>query len=339
MTAPVRWGILGTGNIAKQFARGLAAVPDAALAAVGSRSQAAADAFGTEFKVPRRHASYEALARDPEVDVVYVSTPHPLHRDNSVLCLQAGKAVLCEKPFTINAGEAEEVVAIARAKKRFLMEAMWTRFQPTIVRVKQWLADGAIGEPRIVQADFGFRAGIDPKSRLFDPALGGGALLDVGVYTVAMASLVFGPKPARIDAQAHLGATGIDEQTAMVLGYANGGLAVLSCAVRANTPQETRIIGTEGAIHIPSFWRATKATLTRGSATETVEMPFAGNGYNYQAAEVGRCLRAGLTESPAMTLDESLAIMRTMDAVRERIGLRYPQEKSASAPITAKKKG
>ncbi|MBA2481450.1 MAG: Gfo/Idh/MocA family oxidoreductase [Planctomycetes bacterium] len=337
MTAPIRWGILGTGNIAKQFARGLQAVPDATLAAVGSRSQASADAFGSEFTVARRHATYEALARDPEVDAIYVSTPHPMHQANSELCLRAGKAVLCEKPFTINATQAAQVIALARTEKRFLMEAMWTRFQPAIARVRQWLQEGAIGEPRIVQADFGFRAGVDPKSRLFDPALGGGALLDVGVYTVAMASMVFGPTPTRIDAQAHLGSTGIDEQTAMVLGYAGGGLAVLSCAVRTNTPHETRIIGTEGSIHIPSFWRATKATLTRGSATETVEMPFTGNGYNYQAIEVGRCLRAGLTESPVISLDETLAIMRTMDAVRDRIGLRYPDESTKSSTLTAKK--
>ncbi|MBA2627782.1 MAG: Gfo/Idh/MocA family oxidoreductase [Gemmatimonadales bacterium] len=331
MTTPIRWGILGTGNIAHQFARGLAAVPDAVLAAVGSRSQASADAFGDEFKVARRHATYEALAADPGIDVVYVSSPHPMHRDNAKLCLQSGKAVLCEKPFTINAADAEDVVATARAKKRFLMEAMWTRFQPAIVRVKQWLSEGALGEPRLVQADFGFRAGVDPKSRLFAPALGGGALLDVGVYTVAMASLAFGPKPTRIDAQAHLGSTGVDEQTAMVLGYEGGGLALLSCAIRANTPHECRIIGTEGSILIPGFWHATKATLTRGSATETVEMPFAGNGYNYQAVEVGRCLRAGLLESPAMTLDETLAIMRTMDAVRARIGLCYPGETASTA--------
>ena len=231
MTNAIRWGILGTGSIAKQFARGLADTPDAVLQSVGSRTQDSADAFGEAFSVPTRHASYEALANDPEVDAIYVSTPHPFHKDNSILCLQAGKAVLCEKPFTINAAEAKAVVEVARARGVFLMEAMWSRFFPAMQQVKKWLDEKAIGEVRLVNADFGFRAGINPEGRLFNPALGGGALLDVGIYATSFASFVLGPHPTRIESMANIGETGVDEQNAVILGYDNGAMALLSLSL------------------------------------------------------------------------------------------------------------
>ena len=328
MQEKIRWGILGTGRIAAKFAEGLAVLPDAELVAVGSRSQDTADAFAERFSIPRRHPSYADLAADPTVDVIYVATPHPLHKENSLLCLNAGKAVLCEKPFTINATQAEEVIRCAREKRLFLMEAMWTRFLPVMVKVREWLSAGAIGEPRMVSADFGFRAGFDPKGRLLNPSLGGGALLDVGVYTVSFASMVFGGPPCDIAALAHLGETGVDEQSAMVLRYGRGQLAVLSCAVRTSTPQEARIVGTEGTIRIdPPFWHSARATLSIAQqGDEVAEMPFDGNGYNCEAAEVMNCLRAGKLESNIMPLDETLTIMKTMDAIRKQWGLRYPME-------------
>jgi predicted dehydrogenase len=324
----IRWGILGTGNIAKQFARGLAVLPDVELIAVGSRSQANADAFGDEFDVPRRHASYAALADDADVNVVYVATPHHLHRENGRLCLQAGKAVLCEKPFAINATEAEEVVALARERHLFLMEAMWTRFLPLFVRVRQLLADGVIGDVRMVMADFGFRAPFDPQSRLLNPHLGGGALLDVGVYVISLASMVCGSPPSRISSMAHLGQTGVDEQAAMILGYDQGQLAVLSAAVRTNTPQQATLIGTEGQIliHTP-WWKPDTLTLSvQGQGDKVIHLSFEGNGYHYEAVEVMHCLRDGKTESAVMPLDETLTIMRTMDQIRAQWGLHYPME-------------
>jgi len=323
----IRWGILGTGRIAKTFAQGLAVLPDAELVAVGSRSQSAADAFGDEFRVPHRHASYVALADDPDVDVVYVATPHSLHRENSRLCLQAGKAVLCEKPFAINAAQAEEVIALARKKRLFLMEAMWTRFLPVLVRVRELLAEGAIGEVRLLNADFGFSATFDPRGRLFDPHLGGGALLDVGVYLVSLASMVFGP-PVRIASMAHLGRTGVDEQAAAILGYERGQLAVLTTAVRTSTPQEAILMGTGGQMRIHSqWWHPTTLTLAlEGREEEVIYLPFEGNGYHYEAAEVMDCLRSGRLESDVMPLDETLAIMETMDQMRAQWGLRYPME-------------
>jgi len=323
----IRWGILGPGNIAHRFARGLNVLPDAELTAVGSRSVEKAAEFAKEFDIPHKHNSYIDLANDPDVDVIYVATPHPFHREHSILCLKAGKAVLCEKPLAINTREVEEIISCARESKKFLMEAMWTRFLPVMARVREWLVEGAIGEVRMLTADFGFRSGWDPDGRLLNPNMAGGALLDVGVYTVAMASMVFGEQPSRIVSLAHIGETGVDEQAAMLLGYDAGQLAILSCAVRTNTPQEARIMGTEGTIYIPDFWHATSATLyVSGKDAEQIEMPFDGNGYNYEAAEVMRCLRAEKLESDIMPLDESLAIMETMDKIRAQWGLRYPME-------------
>jgi predicted dehydrogenase len=327
MNEKFRWGIIGTGRIAGFFAEGLKALPDAELVAVGSRATETANAFADRFGVPRRHASYEALAEDPDVDAVYVATPHSLHKDNSLLCLRAGKAVLCEKPFTINATEAEELITYARENQVFLMEAMWTRYLPVIVKVRELLAQGVLGEVYLLTADFGYRSVVNPKSRLWAPHLGGGALLDVGVYCVSFASMVFGP-PAHIVSLAHLGKTGVDDQAAMILGYDDGKMAVLHTAIRMSTPQEAILMGTEGQIRIHSpFWNPTRATVSiRGQADEVIEDDKVGNGYNYEAAEVGRCVRAGQLESTIMPLDETLAIMRTMDQLRAQWGLKYPME-------------
>ncbi len=356
MTEILRWGILGTGIIAQQFARGLRVLPDARLVAVGSRTAETAERFGRTFDVPHRHASYSALAEDPEVDVVYVATPHPFHAENTLLCLRAGKAVLCEKPFTLNAAEARTVIAEARARRLFLMEAMWMRYLPAMVQVRRWLAEGVIGEVRMVTADFGFRAAFDPHSRLFDPALGGGALLDVGIYPISLAFMVLGT-PTRVTGVAQLGETGVDEQSAYLFEYPQGQLAVLSSAVRTTTPTEAWILGTEGAIHIhPLMYHPERVTVrrhltevssrlpaplkalgralglerpwqqarTRGG--KTYHFPLKGNGYNYEADEVARCMAAGKLESAVMPLDETLAIMETLDQLRAPWGLVYPGE-------------
>ena len=326
-TTPFRWGIIGTGHIAGVFAEGLRELEDARLAAVGSRTQAGAEAFGEKYDVPRRYAGYEAVAADPELDAVYIATPHSSHAENSVMCLRAGKAVLCEKPFAINARQAAEVIAVAREQRVFLMEAMWTRFLPILVRARELLAEGAIGEPRMLTSDFGFRTSVNPESRLFDPSLGGGALLDVGVYPASLASMVFG-EPERVTGLAHVGETGVDEQSAAVLGYGGGRLAVIWTAVRTDTLHETTILGSEGMLRIerPS-WMPTRMTLqSAGRDEEVIELGFPGNGYQYEAAEVQRCVRAGRLESDVMPLDETLAIMRTMDRMREQWGLRYPME-------------
>lgn len=327
MQEKIRWGIIGTGNIARQFARGLTSVPDAELVAVGSRSQESADKFGDMFDVPRRHPTYEALAADRDVDAVYVSTPHSLHMENTLLCLEHGKAVLCEKPFAINAQQAQQMVDKAREKNLFLMEAMWSRYFPLMGKIRDLLADGAIGDVRLVEVDFGFRTAFNPKSRLFDPALGGGALLDVGIYPVSLASMVLG-RPSRVMSMAHLGETGVDEQAAMLFGYEQGEIAVLSTAIRTSTPHVAVINGTLGriTIHAP-WWQPTRMLLeVHGREKSEIEMPIKGNGYNYEAMEVGECLRAGKQESAVTPLDETLSVMQTLDEIRTQWGLKYPME-------------
>ncbi|MCS7060534.1 MAG: Gfo/Idh/MocA family oxidoreductase [Anaerolineae bacterium] len=327
-TTKIRWGILSTGRIAGHFAQAVSSMPDSQLIAVGSRSLETGRAFAEEFGVPHVHSSYESLAADPDVDAIYVATPHPMHKDNSILCLSAGKAVLCEKPFTLNAREADAVIELARLKKLFLMEAMWTRFLPGMAKVRELIAGGVIGEPRMVMADFGFRANLDPRSRLFDPQLGGGSLLDVGVYCVSLASMIFG-KPSRIAGLAALGTTGVDEQAGWVLGYDNGRLAVLSSAVRTHTQHEAWIHGTTGSIKIHAPWYAPKriSVLSHSKEEQVIDTPFDGNGFPHQITEANECIRAGRLESEILPLQETRDIMETLDGIRSQWGMTYPSEK------------
>ena len=319
---------MGTGAIAHKFAAGLAELDDAELVAVGSRARKTADEFGRTYGVPNRHASYEDLANDPRVDAIYVATPHPMHKENSILCLNAGKAVLCEKPFTVNAREAAELIGVARDKGVFLMEAMWTRFIPIVAKVRELVRGGAIGEVRMLSADFGFRAHPDAESRLFAPKYAGGSLLDVGVYAVSFVSMILGKQPESTAGLAHIGEMGVDEQGAWVFLYYKGEVAMMASAIRTTTPHQALVMGTEGHIQLqPPFWRGTKATLTHASGeSEELELPYDGNGYQFEAAEVMRCVRGGKLESEVMPLDESLGIMATMDSIRCHWGLTYPME-------------
>jgi predicted dehydrogenase len=327
MKEVIRWGILGTGNIATSFATGVATMPDAEIVAVGSRNQATADAYGDRFKISRRYGSYAELVHDAAIDVVYIATPHSLHLEDMLLCFEAGKPVLCEKPFTINAAQARQAIARAREAGLFAMEATWMRFTPLMVALRKQLAQGVIGEIRMVTADFGIRVDFDPKFRLFNPELGGGGLLDVGIYPLSLAQMVLGT-PTQVTGLAALGQTGVDEQSACVLGYAGGQLAVLHNAIRTETPQEATIAGTEGWIRIHAPWWMPQAMTIHkaGSEPQPVDVPFTANGYTYEAAEVHRCLREGKLESDLMPLDETVAIMETMDALRQQWGLRYPME-------------
>ncbi|MDB6026604.1 MAG: oxidoreductase domain protein [Verrucomicrobiales bacterium] len=327
MPDKVRWGILGTGNIARKFADDLRTLPDARIVAVGSRSKSKAETFGAAFDIPHCHGTPEALATDPEVDCVYVATPHPFHHGNALLCLNAGKAVLCEKPFTINAQQAAEVIQTAQRKKVLLMEAMWTRCFPLMIKFRELLAKKVIGDLQLLTADFGFRAEFDPKSRLFDPHLGGGALLDIGVYQVSLDSMVFG-EPTGISGTAVLGETTVDEQASITLKFEAGQLAVLHTTIRANTFCEARLVGTLGriAIHSP-FWKPSKMTISiEGQKDELIEMSYAGHGYHFEASEFMNCFRQGKLESALMPHHETLSIMRTLDTLRGKFGVRYPME-------------
>ncbi|GAA5022137.1 Gfo/Idh/MocA family oxidoreductase [Kitasatospora paranensis] len=323
---PIRWGILATGGIAASFTEDLLAVEGAEVLAVASRTDASAQAFAGRFGVPRAYGDWRALAADADVDVVYVATPHAQHHAATELLLDAGKAVLCEKPFTLNTGQTAELVALARKRGLFLMEAMWTYLDPTVRRITELVADGAIGEVRVVQADFGFPAAFDPAHRLWDPAAGGGALLDLGVYPVSFAHLLLG-EPESVQAVASLTPQGVDANTAVVLGYASGATALLGCSLVAQSGQRASIQGAAGRIELDrDFFHPDGFVLHRDGREPEVfrAAPRVGHGYGPEAAEVVRCLRAGLTESPLVPLDGSLAVMRTLDAVRERIGVRYP---------------
>jgi predicted dehydrogenase len=327
MVNSIRWGILGTGWIANQFAQGLSQLSDAELVAVGSRTAEAASRFAAKFHVPRRHDSYQALVEDPEVDVVYVATPNPLHREHCLLCLRSGKPVLCEKPFALNAGEAKEVIGLARERHLFLMEAMWSRCFPLMAKVRALLAEGAIGDVQMLVADLGIQFDFDSSDRRYALELGGGALLDLGVYLVSFASMIMG-SPSKISSIAHLGETGVDEQAGIVLGYGQGQVSTLYTSIRVNSPVEAMLMGTKGQIRIHPWWIRPDTLTLRVDGQEdcTIERPFEGNGYQFEAIEVMNCLRANRLESELMPLDETLSIMQTLDAVRDQWGLRYPTE-------------
>ncbi|UUN26583.1 Gfo/Idh/MocA family protein [Streptomyces sp. FIT100] len=328
----VRWGVLATGGIAAQFTADLNAMPDAEVVAVASRTDASAAAFAERFGIPRAYGDWAALAADEDVDVVYVATPHAAHRAAAGLCLEAGKAVLCEKAFTLNTAEAEELVALARSRGLFLMEAMWMYCNPVIRRMAELVRDGAIGEVRTIHADFGLAGPFAADHRLRDPAVGGGALLDLGVYPVSFAQLLLG-EPDDVRAHALLSDEGVDLNTGILLGWAESGAsALLSCSIVADTPMTASVTGSKGRIELPrGFFHPERFVLHRAGREPEEYAP--GNerySFRYEAAEVMRCLRAGETESPLVPLDGSLAVMRTLDAVRDRVGVRYPGELAAT---------
>ncbi|MEW2284410.1 Gfo/Idh/MocA family oxidoreductase [Streptomyces sp. NPDC047841] len=335
----VRWGILATGGIAAAFAADLVDLPDAEIVAVASRRRESAEAFAERFGVERAYGDWESLAADADVDVVYVATPHAAHRAAAGLCLAAGRNVLCEKPFTLNLREAEELVALAREHGRFLMEAMWMYCNPLVRRLKALVDDGAIGEVRTVHADFGLAGPFPAAHRLRDPALGGGALLDLGVYPVSFAQLLLG-EPDGVAASAVLSAEGVDLQTGAVLSWGSGALASLHCSIVGGTAVTASVTGSRGRIDIPSgFFHPDRFVLHRDGrdpeefAADPADGPR--TSMRHEAVEVMRAVRAGEKESPLVPLEGTLAVMRTLDAVRERIGVRYPGEETADDEAVA----
>ena len=323
----IRWGILATGWIAEQLAEAINEQPDAVLLAVGSRSQESADKFGDKWHIPRRYPTYEALAADPDVDVIYIATPHNLHDENMKLCLNAGKHVLCEKPLTVNAAQAQACMALAKEKGLFLMEAMWMKFMPAIRQMQKWVQNGRIGSIHLVQANFAFNIPFDPKGRLYDPELAGGALLDMGVYPATLVHLVLG-KPDRILSAAQLGETGVDELNTSIWQYDQGAQAVLLSTQRLERPCDAFITGSKGYIKLhENFWHCRTVTIKEsGSKPEVVQIPYEGNGYGYQVREVHDCLRAGKLESEIVTHADTLEIMTLLDEMRAQWPLVYPGE-------------
>jgi predicted dehydrogenase len=327
-TETVRWGVAATGGIAVRFMEGMQLVDDGVVAAVGSRTLDRAVAFADRFGIPGRHGSLDELAADPDLDVVYVASPHSAHEADTVRLLEAGKHVLCEKPLALNAGQAQRMADTARANGMFLMEAIWSRFLPAYQRLGELLAAGRIGTPLMVEASFGFTRPVTPEHRLFDLALGGGSLLDLGIYPVQLCSLVFGA-PDRVAAVGHLGSTGVDERVAAVLHHRAGGLGIVQTAITAPLACEARISGSEGWVRLPAFMHCPQQLLVGGQrGDEVVDAPFEGDGIRFQVHEVHRCLREGLGESPVVPLAETVEMARTLDEVRRQIGLRYPGEQA-----------
>ena len=319
----MRWGILSTGWIAEQFVTDLRHLPDAEAVAVGSRTPAAAQAFADRFGIPRAHGSWQALVEDPDVDAIYVATPHHAHFEASMLSLDAGKATLTEKPVTLDADHAEKLIEAARSNGVFFMEAMWMRCIPAIRRAAGLVADGTIGDVSTVQADFGLQGPFTEPHRLVTKALGGGALLDLGIYPVTFAHLFLGV-PQWIQAWASLTEGGVDDNTGMVFGHDSGALAMLACSLTGDTPRTATITGTLGRIEFGrGFFNPQSFTLWHGEEAQEVSQPFPGKGYHFEAAEVQRCVADGLLESPLIPHAETLAVMRTLDAVRSKIGVVY----------------
>jgi len=335
-----RWGILSTGKIAQDFVTALAELKSAEVVAIGSRTLDDAKQFAKRFNIPRAYGSYEELVKDSEIDIIYVGTPHIFHKDNVTLALNHNKHVLCEKPLTINTKEAKEVIALAKEKNLFLMEALWSRYIPFMGKVRSLLAEGAIGEVKLVEANFGFKAEREVR-RLWEPALAGGATLDIGIYPLTLPSMIYGGKlPSQILVAGEVSDTKVDEHVSVILKYGKGQIATLNFSIGAPLNNIAVITGTSGRIHLHGpFWHATeKVTLeVTGKKEESFEFPIPSNGrtYNfhnsaalrYEAEEVHRCLEGKLLESPIMSLQESLNIAATMDHIRAELGVIYPTEK------------
>lgn len=320
----LRWGILGTGFIADLQTQDLLG-NGFTVQAVGSRALESSASFGEKFGIPTAHGSYEAMVADPDVDIVYVATPHTFHHAHALLALNAGKHVLVEKPFTMNAPEAQEIVALAEAKGLVVLEAMWTRFLPHMARLREIIHDGTLGEVRKIVASHNQNLPKDPAHRLNDPALGGGALLDLGIYPVSFAFDVFGA-PVTIKASASMTATGVDRQTAAIFEYAQGQQALVDCELDAAGASRAVVIGTEGWIDIESTWyNPTPFTRfdTHGNVLERFDQPVKSRGMQFQAAEMERLVGAGLTAGTVLPPGESVAVMAAMDEIRRQIGLSY----------------
>jgi predicted dehydrogenase len=321
-----RWGIAGPGGIAGQFADAMTMVDDGRIVAVASRAAERAEAFGAKHGIPGRYDDYRALADDPDVDVVYVATPHSRHEADTLLYLEAGKHVLCEKPLALNAHQGRRMAAAARASGRFLMEAVWSRFLPAYRALGDVLAEGRIGRPLLVEGDFGFGMPVMPDYRLFDRAQGGGALLDLGIYPLQLASFVLGT-PELVAADGSVGSTGVDELVVAMLRHPDDGKSVVKAAIRTNLACTARISGTDGWIDLPAFMHCPHWIAVSGSGrVDRIEAGYEGEGLRFEIAAVHRHLDDGLLESPVMPLDESILLATTMDAIRQRLGVTYPGE-------------
>ncbi len=327
MKITINWGILAPGRIAHKFAHDLKLVSGARLLAVGSRSLQRARDFAGEYGAPHAFGSYEALLDCPDLDVIYIASPHTGHFEHAIMCLERGIAVLCEKPFAMNTAQVQKMVECARTNKVFLMEAMWTRFIPGFEEAVRIAQGGYIGQLRTIRADFGFKANFPPEHRVFNPALGGGSLLDVGIYPVFLATLLWG-KPTKIKATAVMSSLGADDSCAMIFEYADNRLAILDCSLLVKTEIEAHIYGETGTLRLHNrFLNPQDLSVSfYEKSSEHFHLPLTGHGYYHEILEVNDCLRNGKTESEKLPLEFSIQLMEVLDWVRREAGIIYPTD-------------
>lgn len=323
-----KWGIIGTGNIAHQLADAIKMLDDAKVVAVLSRSMGTAKTFADEYQIEKCFDSIDEFLSFSEIEIVYIATPHPKHYHETIACLKAGKHVLCEKPMALNSQQVNEMIKVARDNKRFLMEAMWTQFFPAMIKARELVQNGAIGEIRHIDASFCFRIDFNPQARHFNPELGGGALLDVGIYPIYFAQMFMEQLPVKIGSMAGLGATGVDEQSMYIFQYKNGAMASLKSALRTYVPQLGAVYGTTGYIEIPKFWQPDELTLHANNEIEHFHYERLGNGYTYEVQEVHRCIDAAKLQSDIISHRRSIEVADIMDEIRKQWGLVYPGEQA-----------
>lgn len=327
------WGIIGLGSIAHKFASDLTVVKGAKLYGVASRSKEKAEGFAQRYQVTKSYGNYEDLLSDPDIDAVYIATPHILHAGNTLQSISAGKAVLVEKPFAMNALESKRMIQAAKDRGVFLMEAFWTRFHPSTLKVLEWIQEGRIGTVQTVEANFCFKAPFDPDKRVFNKALGGGALLDIGVYPLFLSLLILG-KAEQIQALSTIGKTGVDETTSVIMKHAKNGMSVQFSSIIQSSNTDAKIYGSKGWIYMHPRWHNPTSLTHFDYAKQQYTdegFNFVGTGYNYQVEEVQRCLSLGLLESPMMNHNFSQMLMETMDQIRSQIGLSYPDHDQITA--------
>jgi predicted dehydrogenase len=319
------WGILGTGFIARKMAEALPFVPQSKLYAVASRNMDTAKAFAHQYNIEKSYGSYEDLLKDPAVDIVYIATPHNLHFENTILSLEHGKHVLCEKPFAVNGREVRGMIAKAKECNLFLMEALWTRFLPNVIKAKEIVDSGQIGKIKLLKADFCVNRPFNPEHRLFNKKLIGGTLLDLGIYPLFL-SLLFMGKPKKMKAIAGFGPTNVDSNCSFSLGYEDDALSVMQSSAVAQMEVVATICGEKGTIAFDSWWFTPVPIhlITPDGKKETIPLKFTGNGYNYEAAAMIQCLEQGKTQCELMSWDDSLLLIDMLDAIRKEIGLVYP---------------
>jgi len=322
----IKWGILGPGHIANKFGEALKVVEDAEIYAVGSRSIENAQKYAKNFNAKKAYGSYEELAKDPDVDVIYVATPHNLHYENTILCLENGKHVLCEKPFAVNGKEVRGMIAKAKEKNLFLMEALWSRFLPHIIKTKELIDAGELGSLKLLTSYFPIKSLYGPEHRQFNKDLCGGSLLDIGIYNVFLSLYLMG-KPKTFKAMAGMGPTEVDESCSIICKYDNEAVSVLYSSFRASSDIMAEIHGDKGKIVIGNVWfTPNNIKIVRPNGEEIpMQIKSTGNGYNYQAEEVDKCIKEGRIQSNIWSWEKSLELIDLLDSIRQETGIVYPK--------------